>query len=245
MTDRTRPALPTIDIHERGAPKDGEPQAIDRRLFMQLLVFRVEPGTRNPSSILAAAVDRAELPSVIYEDLNDPRGVALLTWSEDPDRFMTRVRAMLQREEFQGFEVDPEYTMIGRTYAVGYERDVVDWILERPKRSALEEKWKWAVWYPLRRKGGWGRLDGKDRRRILGEHAGIGRAYGAAGHATDIRLACHGLDPNDNEYVIGILAEDLHRASHLVERMRATEQTADWIESLGPFFVGRVAHRRA
>ncbi len=246
MSERPRPATPTIDIHERGAPRDGEPQAVDRRLFVQLLVFRVEPGSvKRPAQVLARAVERAGLPSVVYEDLSDPRGVGLLVWDEDPGRFMTRVRAMLTRDEFDAFEVDPDFTMIGRTYAVGYERDVADWILERPKRNALDPKWDWAVWYPLRRKGGWGRLEGKDRRRILGEHAGIGRAYGTAGHATDIRLACHGLDPNDNEFVIGILAADLHRASHLVERMRSTEQTAEWIESLGPFFVGRVAHRQA
>ncbi|MBW2189522.1 MAG: hypothetical protein JRG93_08020, partial [Deltaproteobacteria bacterium] len=36
--------LPTIDTRERGAPKDGEPQVMDRRLFMQLLVFQVPTG---------------------------------------------------------------------------------------------------------------------------------------------------------------------------------------------------------
>ncbi len=245
MSDRTRPGTPTIDIHEHGAPKGGEPQAIDRRLFMQLLVFRVDHGPADKAAdTLAAALDRANIPSVVYEDLSDPRGVGLLVWSEDPGDFVVRLRAMLGRREFEAFEIDPDFTMTGRTYAVGYERDVADWILERPKRNALDPKWSWAVWYPLRRKGEWGRLDGKARRRILGEHAVIGRAYGTAGHATDIRLACHGLDRDDNEYVIGILAADLHRASHLVERMRETEQTSEWIDTLGPFFVGRVAHRR-
>ena len=33
------------------------------------------------------------IPGVLYEDVNDPRGVALLTFSEDPACFLDRVRA--------------------------------------------------------------------------------------------------------------------------------------------------------
>ena len=32
---------------------------------------------------------------MLYEDVNDPRGVALLTFSEDPDVFLDRVRPVL------------------------------------------------------------------------------------------------------------------------------------------------------
>ena len=245
MSERPRPQTPTIDILEHGAPRGGEPQSIDRRLFMQLLVFRDTPAGTPGSKPLADALDASGLSGVVYDDLSDPGGSALLTWHEDPAMFVTSLRPALVEHVSPHKEIDPDFTMSGRTYSVGYERDLVDWIIERPKRNALDPAWEWAVWYPLRRKSNWGRIEGKDKRRILGEHAGIGRAYGTAGYATDIRLACHGLDRDDNEYVIGILASDLHRASHLVERMRATEQTAEWIEALGPFFVGRVAHRRA
>ncbi len=241
MTDRT---LPQVEVRERGAPRDGEPQWLDRRLYMQLLVFRAPPGEAKKACLaLSEMLDRSGIPGVVYEDLADPYGLGLLTWFEDPADFVVRLRAALRGDAISMLEIDPDFTMTGRTYSVGYERDLEDWIIERPKRNALDPGSDWAVWYPLRRKGEWGRLEGKDQRRILGEHAGIGRAYGTAGYATDIRLACHGLDRDDNEYVIGILASDLHRASHLVERMRKTEQTADWLEALGPFFVGRVAHR--
>ena len=72
------------------------------------------------------------------------------------------------------------------------------------------------------------------------EHGGIGMRFGRAGLATDIRLACHGLDKNDNDFVIGLLGRDLHPLSAVVQRMRKTKQTAEHLESLGPFFVGQV-----
>ena len=68
-------------------------------------------------------------------------------------------------------------------------------------------------------------------------------AYGAQGLATDVRLACHGLDPHDNEFVIGLVGRDLHPLSHLVQAMRKTRQTSEFIEKMGPFFVGHVVRR--
>ena len=66
----------------------------------------------------------------------------------------------------------------------------------------------------------------------------LGRAYGDADLAHDIRLACHGLDVNDNDFVIGLVGRDLHALSHLVQAMRRTIQTSQYLETLGPFFVG-------
>jgi chlorite dismutase len=77
------------------------------------------------------------------------------------------------------------------------------------------------------------------------EHAGIGKAYGAADLAHDIRLACHGLDANDNEFVIGLIGRDLHPLSHVVQAMRRTRQTAEFIVQMGPFFVGHALWRSA
>ena len=96
------------------------------------------------------------------------------------------------------------------------------------------------MWYPLRRKPEFELLPKSEQDKILWEHALIGRNYGQAGYASDIRLACHGLDKNDNEFVIGLVGPKLHPLSKLVEEMRKTQQTARYIQSLGPFFVGRV-----
>jgi chlorite dismutase len=68
-------------------------------------------------------------------------------------------------------------------------------------------------------------------------------AYGAQGLAHDIRLACHGLDAGDNEFVIGLVGPTLHPLSHLVQAMRRTRQTSEYIAKMGPFFVGYVTQR--
>jgi chlorite dismutase len=68
----------------------------------------------------------------------------------------------------------------------------------------------------------------------------LGRAYGEADLAHDVRLACQGLDVRDNDFVIGLVGRALHPLSHLVQAMRKTVQTSQYLQSLGPFFVGRV-----
>ena len=64
-------------------------------------------------------------------------------------------------------------------------------------------------------------------------------AFGAGDYAHDVRLACHGLDRDDNDFVIGLIGKDLFPLSALVQAMRKTQQTALYLDRLGPFFVGR------
>ena len=107
----------------------------------------------------------------------------------------------------------------------------------------MNPAWPWAVWYPLRRRGSFAKLPAEDQRAILMEHGTIGRAFGEADLGHDIRLACYGLDPADNDFVIGLVGKDLHPLSVLVQTMRKTRQTSEFIERLGPFFVGRAVWR--
>jgi Chlorite dismutase len=233
--------LPEIDVRERGAPKDGQPQTMDRRLFMQFLAFVAEEPVRAVRD-LSAALAGSKVPAVVYDDVNDPRGIAVLTWSEDPAHFVTTVRPLLGVPSL-GLTLRPELTMLGRTYSTGYEPDLGFWLLERPVQTVLAEACPWAVWYPLRRSGAFAKLEPRDQGSILREHATIGRAYGAQDLAHDVRLACHGLDAKDNEFVIGLVGKELHPLSHIVQAMRKTRQTSEFISQMGPFFVGRVAFR--
>ena len=226
-----------LDIREKGAVKDGERQVSDRRLFMQLHVFGGCPDSMSISS----AVADGGLDAVIYSDFNDPQGVGLLLLNESPDRLHQLGRALMNAEAFRSLSPRPELTMGGRTYAHGYEPDLEDALLHKPRRKVLNPDLSWSIWYPLRRKPEFGLLPSEDLRKILGEHARIGREYGEAGHAQDIRLASYGLDRADNDFVIGLLGSELHPLSHVVQEMRKTQQTARYIQSLGPFFVGRVA----
>jgi chlorite dismutase len=236
---------PEIDVRERGAPRDGVPQAMDKRLFMQLLGFETAPGTRLAEVVRSVgdALISRNVSAVLYEDVNHPTGFGLLTWTDDPTDFVTKVRPALQDDRATAFRLRPELSMLGRTYSSGYETDLDYWLLRRPRETALNEAWPWAVWYPLRRDGAFERLDSREKGGIMREHGEIGKAYGAADFAHDIRLACHGLDPNDNDFVIGLVGKDLHPLSHVVQSMRRTRQTSEFIVRMGPFFVGRAVFR--
>jgi len=175
--------------------------------------------------------------------MNVPRGFGLLTFSEQPLDFATRVRPIFSTPALGGIRFRPELSMLGRTYSTGYEADLEYWLLRRPRETVLNEAWPWAVWYPLRRSGEFERLEPREKGLILREHGTIGKAYGAQDLAHDVRLACHGLDANDNEFVIGLIGKQLHPLSHVVQAMRGTRQTSEYINQMGPFFVGRAAFR--
>jgi chlorite dismutase len=240
-TERPRRGPEPPDLSEKGGIKNGQPQRSDERLFMQLLAFGGSADTRP----IAAALDRSGVSGVLYEDVNDPRGIALLTFSEDPNVFVDRVRPMLNSVAFGGLTLKPEYTMLGRTYSIGYEPDLKEVLIDRPRRTVLNPEWKWAVWYPLRRSGRFAQLPAEEQRVILAEHGAIGMSFGAADYAHDIRLACHGLDKEDNDFVIGLIGKDLFPLSAIVQRMRTTQQTSLYLERLGPFLVGRVVWQSA
>lgn len=214
---------------------DGTRTSTDRRLFLQLQVFTdcLDAGA------VVKKVEASGIEAVVYLDVNDPRGVGLLTMAEDPARFVTLVRPLVNEDPFRSLRSRPELAMLGRTYASGYEPNVEDWLLEKPRRNVLDPDWPWAIWYPLRRTGAFNALSDDEQKSILREHGGIGRLYGEQGLAHDVRLACFGIDTNDNEFVIGLVGKDLHPLSHLVQRMRKTRQTSEFMERMGPFFVGR------
>lgn len=215
--------------------KNGQPQRSDTRLFMQFLAF----GECRDIDPLAQALAHARLDAVLYEDLNDPRGIGLLTLSTDPGVFVERVRPMLNTGRFASLVQKPDYTMFGRTYAIGYEPDLEEVLQHRPRRTVLNPAWRWAVWYPLRRNGKFAQLSDQEQRVILAEHGAIGMSFGAADYAHDIRLACHGLDKHDNDFVVALVGKDLFPLSAVVQAMRKTQQTSLYLDRLGPFFVGR------
>ena len=59
-------------------------------------------------------------------------------------------------------------------------------------------------------------------------------AFGAGDFAHDVRLACHGLDRDDNDFVIGLIGKDLFPLSAVVQTMRKTQQTSLYLDRLGP-----------
>jgi len=224
-----------LDILEHGAPVDGQPQTSDKRLYVQFQAFTGVTGTDE----VVAALEQSGLDAALYVDANDPYGIGVVFMTESADVLVGKVRDVLNTEAFDVLDHRPEFTMLGRTYATGYEPDLEHALIERPKNNVLNPDLSWGIWYPLRRNGAFAGLDHKEQRGILMEHASIGRAYGRAGFAHDVRLACYGLDANDNDFVIGLIGAELYPLSRVVQDMRKTQQTALYVDSLGPFFVGK------
>lgn len=224
-----------FDTAEKGRGPDGSEIALNRRLYMQFMAFG---GAQDPAQY-ARVLGEAGFPGVLYADLNDPYGIGLLTFSEDPDDFFVRVHSFLRSPMFKILQPKPEHTLLGRTYTIGYESDLELVLIKRPIERLTDPSLPWAVWYPVRRSGAFEQLPADEQRAILMEHGGIGRYYGKADLAYDIRLACFGLDKNDNDFVIGLLGHELYPLSAIVERMRKTRQTSQYLTSLGPFFIGK------
>ena len=239
--ERGRGRLEPPDLSEKGGLRGGEPQRSDERLFMQLLAF----GGSRGAAVIGAHLQDAGITGAVYEDVNDPAGVAILTFSTNPDTFLDRVRPALVSGPCAGLVQKPQYAMFGRTYSLGYEPDLADSLVHRPARTVLNPDWPWAIWYPLRRSGRFAQLDEQQQRTILAEHGAIGMTFGAADYAHDVRLACHGLDRDDNDFVIGLIGKDLFPLSAVVQAMRKTQQTALYLDRLGPFFIGRAAWQSA
>jgi hypothetical protein len=236
-----RARLEPPDLSEKGGLKQGEPQRSDERLFMQLLAFG---GCRDAQG-LAAHLASASITGVLYEDLSDPHGVAVLALSSDPSYFLDVVRPALARGPFEPLVLKPDYTMFGRTYSLGYEPNLRETLIDRPRGTVLNPLWRWAVWYPLRRNGRFSQLSPEEQRTILAEHGAIGMTFGAADYAHDVRLACHGLDRDDNDFVIGLIGKELFPLSALVQAMRKSQQTSLYLDKLGPFFIGRAVWQAA
>jgi hypothetical protein len=239
--EKGRARIEPPDLSEMGGQRDGQPQRSDDRLFMQLLAF----GGCTDTVAVSRALDETGVDGVVYEDVNDPRGIAVLSLTRTPEAFVERVRPALSKLAGGPLVLKPEFSMLGRTYSIGYEPDLNDTLIARPRRTVLNPAWRWAVWYPLRRSGRFAQLTDQEQRTILAEHGTIGMAFGAGDYAHDIRLACHGLDRDDNDFVIGLIGKDLFPLSAVVQSMRKTQQTSLYLDRLGPFFVGRAVWQSA
>ncbi len=229
-----------LDLREKGRDAAGQPIYSDRRLFMQLLAF----GNCPDLDVLTKSLEDSAINGTLYADINDPQGVALVTASEDPDFFLHALRDFLTQSPFAACSPKPEFTMFGRSYSIGYEADLDHVLVKRPFERLCNPDQPWAVWYPLRRKGSFEQLSAEEQRDIMSEHGRLGALFSAGNHGQDIRLACHGLDKNDNDFVIGLIGSKLYPLSAMVQTMRKTRQTAEFLAELGPFLIGKAVWQR-
>jgi hypothetical protein len=224
-----------LDLSEKGR-RGKEVISLDRRMFMKFTAFT---GVFNPDKAVEV-IEASGMVAAVYADLNDPYGIGVMVASEDASAFVTTLRDVFHAEPFDDYQSKPQFDMFGRSYSIGYEPDLEFTLLDRPRQNLTDPRNQWAVWYPLMRAKKFYVLPEEKQKSILGEHGTLAKRYGAGGHATDIRLACHGLDRDDNDFVIGLLGPNLHPLSAVVQEMRRTEQTSQYLDRLGPFFIGKV-----
>src|SRR5687768_17038383 len=113
------------DLAERGGMKNGQPQRSDERLFMQLLAY----GGCRDSRAISETLANGGVEGAVYEDANDPQGVAVLSLTKDPNFFLDTLRPLVNGRGFESLTSKPELTMLGRTYALGYEPDLPEAVL--------------------------------------------------------------------------------------------------------------------
>lgn len=233
MNDTASAAEP-LDLSEKGRNK-GEVITLNRRLFMKFTGFG---GCTDVDAAVRALAD-SSLTGAMYVDANDHRGIGVIVAAEDPDCFVGQMRTLFSQPPFSALEHKPAFDMLGRTYSIGYEPDLVDTLFTKPLQKLTNPKNEWAIWYPLQRAKGFYRLPHDKQMKILSEHGNLAHRYAAGGNANDVRLACYGLDRDDNDFIVGLIGPKLHPLSAVVQEMRKTEQTAQYLDSLGPFFVGK------
>jgi chlorite dismutase len=240
MDDPKREPVPVEpDVMEHGKTPEGGELTSNRRLSMQLFTFT---GCNDPAPLIDFLTSRS-WDSVLYQDSADPWGVGLLLMHTDPSFFTDEVYPVLRSSPFSELTPREDGTLFARAYSIGYEQDLESTLVTRPRSRALNPEYPWAVWYPLRRTGEFAKLPKREKMKILGEHGTIGRAWGEAGYAHDIRLACFGMDRADNDFVVALVGPELLPLSKIVEIMRGTVQTSTYIEKLGPFFVGKAIYQ--
>jgi hypothetical protein len=236
---KASPGDQTLDVREKGAPRNGVPQTSDQRLFVQMLAF----GDCDDVPAVGRILEGSGLAGAVYADLHDPRGIGVVVMDENPDTFVTGLRELFVKPPLASLRLKPEFALLGRTYGSGFEPNLEDWLLHRPRRVIQGEGAQWAIWYPLRRLGAFATLSPEEQGAILREHGKIGHAFGDAGLVQDIRLASFGLDRDDNDFIIGLIGRELHPLSACIQAMRGTRQTSQYMQHMGPFFIGRTLWR--
>lgn len=236
-----KPDVTIPDLSEKGRNAAGEAISLDRRLFLQVLAWT---GCRD-HALLVRALQDSPVAGALLLDAGDPQGVALVAAHESPAFFTGALRGFLNRSPFAELTARPGLTMFGRSYSIGYEADLEHVLVKRPLQRIANPAAPWQVWYPLRRKGLFEKLPPAEQRAILGEHGELGMRFSAGGFGNDIRLDCRGLDTNDNDFVIGLIGAELYPLSAMVQAMRKTRQTSEFLERLGPFLIGQAVWQRA
>src|SRR3989454_3127074 len=100
---------------------------------MQLQAFG---GCLDPKPLVGALESR-RIEAALYQDVNDPRGIGVLAMSEDPGFFVNGLRELFNVDPFATLALQPEFSMLGRTYSSCFETDLEDLRRRRSRHADL------------------------------------------------------------------------------------------------------------
>ena len=145
---------------------------------------------------------------------------------ENPDVFVTALREVFVKPPLAALRLRPEFSMLGRTYGSGFEPNLEDFLLQRPRRTILGEGARWAIWYPLRRLGAFAQLQREEQGQILDrarEEADVieGPCEGERARKADSRLGRH----DRHHSVVG--ARPSHRTHRLASNAHGAHPGGD------------------
>lgn len=164
------------------------------------------------------ALDVASGSREFYQVFPSRAEADLLVWSAAPFEDGTEVGARL-REAGEALRpwrrhADAIATLWGLTRPSPYTRGESSRTID----PLAGERAPCLVVYPFTKTSEWHRLPLEERRRIMGEHIGVGRRYE---EVDQLLLYSYGLQ--DQEFVVVYETADLARFSELVGELRATE----------------------
>ena len=204
----------------------------DSTLFMQLQVFDIEPaaGPRAMVSALSRRLREKNISSVIYGDAGDHRGIAILSWANNPGDILDNVHALLGGKRFSALTPRPGWVMFG--HVDGEDATAAS-------EKVLAENASWATWYPVKNNAAYAGLSDDQKASSHREHGAVAAPFIEAERVSHIRLDSNGIDAEGNHHVFGLLAGDLLSISELQAGMAGTAQVAQYTEKTGPVFIGR------
>ena len=164
--------------------------------------------------------------------------------AENPEYFVSDLRTLFSRRPFEGLVHKPEFDMLGRTYSIGYEQDLEETLFKRPLSKMLDAE------EHLGRSGIRSSAPRSSTRCRRSISARSSRSMARSRTATRAMRTTSASRATASTRTIttsssGLVGAQLHPLSAIVQEMRKTEQTSQYLDSLGPFFVGRAIWQSA
>ena len=153
-----REELPIVDVNERAGHHTGNPQVLDTRPVHAAAGVRLRAerrAARGDRALGRGSCERARAKAVLYADVNAPRGLGVLTLERGP-RALRAAHvgpALACARRRRGSRSGRSSPCSGARTRPATSRTCAYSCSIARSRPCSNERWPWAIWYPLRRSG--------------------------------------------------------------------------------------------